>query len=289
MAKQNRGTLKNYFKKGALPTEKHFSELIDSNLNMVDEGFAKSPEKGFEISLIGDNKRLISFFESSITQDAVWTIDYDKGQKRLLIKHPVSGSNESAAMVFAENGNVGVNTETPNQTLDIAGVVASQGRIGSNYAIGANSPTNANGHAKNTVPADGTWQKITGTLTGCHAFEIMAGVGKEGAGKYAMLNAFAMNTFNPPGWFSKFRSRKKPIKCHQAYYHSRCDRIELRWCPSKDKPSEYHLEMRTGCDYGKTAGGEKIRIRYYITQLWFDPLMQESWKQDQAGKNETQD
>ena len=39
MALINRQTLKNYFKKGGFATEKHFVDLIDSSLNVVDDGF----------------------------------------------------------------------------------------------------------------------------------------------------------------------------------------------------------------------------------------------------------
>ncbi len=48
MAKQTRDTLKQFFSAGKLPTEEHFSDLIDSSLNTLDEGFDKSEEFGFE-------------------------------------------------------------------------------------------------------------------------------------------------------------------------------------------------------------------------------------------------
>ena len=36
MASKNRETLKNYFKKGGFATEKEFSDLIDSSMNLID-------------------------------------------------------------------------------------------------------------------------------------------------------------------------------------------------------------------------------------------------------------
>ena len=83
MAKKNRSTLKRYFRTGALPSEDHFDDLIDSTLNTIDEGFDKTPENGFEISLVGDHRRLISFFKRGSVRDAVWTIDYDADHDRL--------------------------------------------------------------------------------------------------------------------------------------------------------------------------------------------------------------
>lgn len=280
MAEQRRDTLKNFFKKGTLPSEQSFSDLIDSTLNMVDEGFKKTPEKGFEISLVGDNNRLISFFESfesSTSGDAVWMVAYDKNTKRLQIKKPGSETDAVAAMTFSDSGNIGIKKESPIHALDVAGVIGSEGRIGSNAIIGEKSPTDSNDNPQKTVPADGEFHEITGILSGCHAFEIMAGVGgKPKEGKYALINALAMNTFNPHvAWWQRLFDRRKRIKYHQSYYYSRCDRIQLEWQSDKNNPREYHLAMRTSSDFG-----ENIKIRYYITQLWFDPDMSASWKQE---------
>ena len=49
MAKQNRETLKRFFSAGKLPSEEHFADLIDSSLNVTDEGFSKSEDFGFEV------------------------------------------------------------------------------------------------------------------------------------------------------------------------------------------------------------------------------------------------
>lgn len=258
MAKKNRSTLKRYFRKGALPSEDHFDDLIDSTLNTIDEGFDKSPENGFEISLVGDHRRLISFFKSGAVTDAVWAIDYDSEHDRLLIKKPHVDPNVPPAMTFSGNGNVGVKNESPAHTLDVGGVVAAQGRLGAN-------PDN-----RKTVPADGHWHNITGPLRGCHAIEVMAGVGSKGTGRYALMQAIAINTFNPRGWLFNFLNLKKRIKYQQAYYLSRGNRIKLRWSSAGE---EYFLQMRTICTYG-----EDVKIRYYLTSLWFDEDMGESWK-----------
>ena len=104
MAKKNRSTLKRYFREGALPSEDHFDDLIDSTLNTIDEGFDKNPENGFEISLIGDHQRLISFFKSGAAKDAVWSIDYQVEHDRLLIKKPSDAEDASPAMTFNGKG-----------------------------------------------------------------------------------------------------------------------------------------------------------------------------------------
>ena len=264
MAKKNRSTLKRYFHEGALPSEDQFGDLIDSSLNTIDEGFDKTPENGLEITLVGDHERLISFFRTSASKDVLWSINYDKEQDRLLIKKPDTEAQTPPAMTFTGDGKVGVNKINPAYALDVEGVIASHGRIGAN-------PTN-----QKTVPADGEWHNITGALTGCHALEVMAGVGSKGTGRYSLMSAVALNTFNPHGLLFNFLNLKKRIKYHQAYYLSRINRIKLRWF---GKGEEYYLQMRTNCNCG--AG---IQIRYYITRLWFDEDMSESWAQEENGK-----
>jgi hypothetical protein len=259
MAKKNRSTLKRYFREGALPSEDQFGDLIDSSLNTIDEGFDKTPENGFEISLVGDHDRLISFFRTSAAKDVVWSINYDKEQDRLLIRKPDAEAEIPPAMTFAGDGKVGVNKNNPAYTLDVEGVIASHGRIGAN-------PGN-----RNTVLADGHWHNITGALYGCHALEVMAGAGSKGTGRYALMNAIAINAFNPTGWIFNFLNLKKRIKYHQSYYLARGNRIKLRWSGEGDK---YYLQMKTHCDYG-----DGVEIRYYLTRLWFDEDMSESWAQ----------
>ena len=263
MAKKNRSTLKHYFRKGALPSEDQFNDLIDSSLNTIDEGFDKSPENGFEISLVGDHSHLISFFKTAAVKDAVWSIDYDREQDRLLIKKPHADTTTPAAMTFCGDGHVGVNKIDPAYALDVGGVVAAHGRIG------------ANPDKQKTVAADGRWHNITGALSGCHAIEVMAGVGSKGTGRYALMNALAINTFNPGGWLFNFLNLKKRIKYQQAYYLARGNRIKLRWLSEGE---HYYLQMRTICAYG----GE-VKIRYYLTSLWFDEDMSESWQSEGDG------
>jgi len=160
-------------------------------------------------------------------------------------------------MTFDGESHIGVNKTDPAHALDVDGVIAAHGRLGAN-------PDN-----QKTVAADGYWHNITGALSGCQAFEVMAGVGSKGTGRYALMNAIAMNTFNPRGWLFNIFNLKKKIKYQQAYYLARGNRIKLRWL-SEDK--HYYLQMRTVCAYG----GD-VRIRYYLTRLWFDEDMSESW------------
>jgi len=64
MALLTRNTLKNLFKRGMVPSEVNFSDLIDSTINKVDDGFSQSNKDGFMLAPQGPNHKLISFFES---------------------------------------------------------------------------------------------------------------------------------------------------------------------------------------------------------------------------------
>ena len=238
MPKKNRSTLKEYFKKGCLPSEEQFGDLIDSTLNIIDEGFDKTPESGLKITQIGEDSRLISFYRNIDIKSPIWSITVDTAKKQLLF----NAEDDKSVLALDPAGRIGINKGDPNYTLDVEGIIAAKGRIGR--------------YKEGTVPADGQWHPVVEKLDGCRAYEIMAGVGKKKSGKYALLHAFALSTFNA----------KSRIASHQAYYHSRCDRIKLRW---RGEQHDYALEMRTCCCYG-----DDITIKYSITELWFDYFME---------------
>src|SRR6185436_4522799 len=150
MAKRNRITLKHFFRRGGLPTENQFRDLIDSTLNMVDEGFDKSAENGLEISPLGDKPSLLSFFKSADAVEPAWTIRYDENREKLLIEIP----GETPLLSFSPRRQVGIHKADPAYALDVDGVIASHGRVG-NFAEGR-------------VPADGKWHVIAAKLSGCN-------------------------------------------------------------------------------------------------------------------------
>ena len=78
MALINRQTLKNYFKKGGFATEKHFVDLIDSSLNIVDDGISIQREHGLKINPIGFSTKLISFFKKSTQKFPEFSLELDQ-------------------------------------------------------------------------------------------------------------------------------------------------------------------------------------------------------------------
>ncbi len=264
MAKKNRETLKNYFKNGSLPSQDEFGDLIDSNLNVIDEGLDKSSEEGLKVSSLSTSGKLISFFKSIPIKNALWFIGIDSKTDNLfignennkqalsisqeIVEEPLEGAEDTC---IQEKAKIGINIKAPEWELDVGGVVRSEGRIGVN---------------QKEIPADGKWHNITDPLNGCHAFEVMAGVGgRKKEGRYALLHAFALNTYNPKGCFFNFLNLKKRIRPHQSYYRSISDKLKLRWV---GESSHYTLQLRTNSDFG-----EGLWIKYYLTKLWFDEDM----------------
>lgn len=254
MEKLDRNALKNKFKKGKMPSEQDFSNLIDSMVNILEEGFDKTSRDGLKISQLMGSGRLFSFYKNIAVESPQWFLELSTSENKLHFGTPncprvlslYSHSEDSQGSLRVA---VGINKENPQTTLDVEGTIASTGRMGKSGEM--------------AVAADGEWYDITSALTGCEAFEIVAGVGGQDAdGKYALLHAVALNTFNGKG----------SINAQDAFFGNKCNRIELRWQPVPEQ-GQFHfkLQMRTQCSYGKS-----IWIKYHLTRLWFDPLMLES-------------
>ena len=263
MTSRNRETLKNFFAEGRMPTSDHFRDLIDSTLNMTDEGFRKSPHHGLEISTPVGFDALLSFYRDQDPQSVVWSTSYgthDQLQFDFGATAPAAARNTPPVLTLdGAKQAVGINTAEPQHALDVAGVIGAQGRIG-RYPLARDA----------NLPANGQWQSLTDELQGCQGFEVVAGVGgRQGGGRYALLHAIALNTYNPdPGWFDLIR-RKRPIRATCAYYGRRCDRLQLRWVGDHGRDCRYRLQIRSRCEYG-----ENVFIKAQLTRLWFDEDMQ---------------
>ena len=253
MTWRNRETLKNYFGDGSLPTQAHFGDLIDSMLNMVDEGFRKTVANGHELYAPVGHHNLLSFYRDQSPQSALWRISLGAQQDQLLFQP--QGANGPLLSLDAQQ-RVGIGTTNPQTTLDVRGVVGSQGRQGTLPLPG-----------KEPLLANGEWQDLTGDLEGCQAFEVMAGAGQPGTGHFGLLHAVALSAYNPSGWLSWWRARRG-IRQTQAWWGRRCDKLQLRWNGTHGRKAVYRLQIRTGCNFG-----EQVRIQAHVCQLWFDPHM----------------
>jgi hypothetical protein len=244
MAQKARNSLKELFKKGKMPQDGDFADLIDSMINQADDGISKTIENGLLLRPSGDaSQKLLSFFKNIEDKSPIWAIKVDKSNGAWGIYN----NKQKPALVITQDENglnqVGIQTEAPQYELDVQGVVGMTGRIG---------------NVTNRILADGQWHTIIDNLNGCHAFEIMAGAGKPKTGKYALLQAKAISTFG---------DSNNEIAILQAHYGASDNKIQLRW---RGTTFNYSLEMRTKGNYG-----DNVHIKYFITRLWFDEFMEQ--------------
>jgi hypothetical protein len=267
MKNRPRTELKARFKEGSLPSMSDFNMLIDSTMNINDDGIEHSPSRGLCLTQVtGDEHRLLSFYRQGIT--SAWAIGLDQSARSLAfeVARPKTGDGARSPdqtsdavltlvapdypKAFAEGAQasvpiparVGVNRASPAYELDVGGTVASSARRGAEGLVAF---------------ADSKWHTIKDDMQGCVALEVVAGTGKEGTGKYALMHAFALKVFDAKG----------EITYHRTHYGARRHRLELRWLQETGSAT-FKLQIKVNCHYG--AG---VRIRCHITSLWDDHTM----------------
>ena len=245
MALINRQTLKNYFKKGGFATEKHFVDLIDSSLNVVDDGISIKPEHGLKINPIGFSTKLISFFKKSTQKSPEFSLELDQASAPGL---SVQGENDKSIIKIKKDGLVGINTLDPKHSLDVNGTVGMNSRVGT--------------HASGSVPGDGSWHSILSNLNGVNGYEIIANIkGKPGSGRYSIAHAIAISTFGGRGSRNKI---KKTVASYGSFFY----KISLRWY---GEVHDYELQAKTTRHFGideKTGG--PFPISFNIVKLFSD-------------------
>ena len=271
MTKQDRTTLKSFFRDGALPTAEHYRDLIDSSVNQVEDGFSKTPVGGLNLNSVGSSLRVLSLYQGLSTATPSWVVDHGAtadGQAPGALKFKpmwgeqadtldaASRARQAEWLCLTRDGRTGVNVADPGWRLDVGGVARMAGRIG--------MATERIPH----VPADGDWHDITRALTGCQAFEVMAGAGGDrNAGHYALLHAIAMNAYHPRNPILNWLFGRRRIRAQTAVYGSYADRLRLRWIATEER-HHFKLQLRANANYG-----DGKTIRYYLTRLWFDTAM----------------
>mgnify|MGYP006272440431 FL=1 len=254
MTARNRGTLKKFFKSGEMPRAGHFADLIDSMVNLIDDGIESGKEYGLKITPYEDKGHLISFFDKDNASKPSWSFVMDRFNNILSIENVEKETVFSAKTIQdKKNGSrknyVGIGTDNPVRELDVSGVVNMTGRRGTFTS------ENIEHNGVLCVPADKKWHKVLTNLKGCRMFEIVAGVGEKGTGKYALLHAIAMNCHN---------GKQKKIKKVHATFFWPWDKLGMGWTGITNN---YYLEFETRREYGSD-----VYIKVSISELWHDPL-----------------
>ena len=242
MALLNRQTLRNYFKKGSAPTEQQFSDLIDSTINIVDDGIDRGVDSGFRLSPVGYSNRLLSFYMNLQKKDPEWFVSLNEND---IPGIAFQESNHGPRLVLKDGGNIGVGVSNPRYKLDVNGTVSMTNRVGSLL--------------QGEVPGDGKWHDIIKKLEKPSAFEIMAKIdGRKGSGKYALAHAIAINTFGGMLSFGKIRKS-------DAYYGNFFNRLKFRW---SGELYNYSLQVKTSSHFGTDEKtGEPYPIEFQVSGL----------------------
>ncbi|WP_158800352.1 adhesin [Pedobacter sp. L105] len=241
----SREDLKKFFRNGGIPTENHFSNLIDSMINKQDDGLSKDDDNGLILSSRGNSKKLITLYKNMDDLNPFFYLEKDEQEIDGLRFTPAEDQDENIkeqnSFFFHVNGSLGVGTRSnKDYKLEVDGFAAMEGRVGT--------------FVQGQIPADGHWHTIVDHLDNCQAFEVVARTGKKGFGKFAILHAYALSAFG------KSNSR---IRRTCAYYGFFWNKIGIRW--KSINTHDYALQVRTNCNYGRD-----ISIHYKVTRLWDD-------------------
>lgn len=239
MAKRNRQTLKKSFSKGQKPSERDFENLIDSTLNILDDGFSKSPESGIELSpLIGEKRVVMSVFRESGNPNPEWEISIGTAGELKICQF--GKDNSIPAIVLHTDGSIEIGSERSNVILK--GQLASPGRKGT--------------YIEDSVPADGQWHDMSEDMEGVCALEVVAAAGRRHSGKHAVLVAMATHCFGARAKIKNIRS------CYGMFGN----KIKLRWVKHG---LACRLQIKTIFNYG-----EDMQIHFQVSRLWDNPLME---------------
>ena len=77
-----------FFQKHAIPTEANFKELIDSMLNLEDDGVSKSPDDPLSLKAVGAEEGLMNFYrDNEGVKESTWQFKQKPGEKAGLSIH----------------------------------------------------------------------------------------------------------------------------------------------------------------------------------------------------------
>ncbi len=120
--KRNRSTLKEYFKKGAIPTDSNFADLIDSMLNQEEDNIDKLPNDPLSITAVGADESLINFYRMEQNEKKLsWQLKQKPDGKPGL---GIGDGTGNRLFIESGTGKVGIGTTTPKGELHVVGNLA---------------------------------------------------------------------------------------------------------------------------------------------------------------------
>lgn len=254
MTKVNRETLRSYFRSGSRPTGEQFEDLIESVPNIIDDGIARSDGEGLKLAPINGKGAVLEFFRDIQDDRAAWKITIDPVVGTLSLVN----ENDDPVLTFNSGDPVRVHTG-----IESYGGVSAPGFTGT---------FRQSRIIDRPAKADGRWHTLPlaeqEERDGCRAYRIIAGCGKPATGKYALLEATAIQCCG----------KKRRIRTTSSWIGCRLHRIRLRW---HTENGQTVLQIRTRKNYG-----DSVTIRYQVTELWSDYYMTRDYPLPQDYGNE---
>lgn len=252
MAQHTRSELYKIYKGGF--HDKAFEHLVDSALNIKDDGLGINPENGLVLTAKGPSKHLLSFYQRvSDKSSPLWNVSLDSNEQTRGLNFNQKGKS---VLFLKEDGNVGINTVTPNYELEVNGLISTKGILGS--------------YSKGYCPADGKWHTLENlrNLDGCVAFEVFAHINDDKDRRYGLTYATLLMTHSKRGFKNKLRT----VEAGSKYLFGRfLNKIRFKWIlddlnsePGKPK---YMIQLRTRTHYGMKDGDTKD-VFYRVRLLW---------------------
>lgn len=239
MAIRNRETLKKSFQNGLRPSEEDFTNLIESMVNILDDGFSKNAQTGIRLAPLSKDKGTVMTFLQDISDEhSRWEVAVVNSQDLKISKK--TPREEQQLLVLKNDGTIELGCE--GKHVKIVGTLDVKQTKGS--------------FIETSIPADGKWHDVSEDLEGICALELVAVYGKKNTGKHGVLVAQATHCFGS-------RSRIRKIRSH---YGSFGNRIMIRWVRSKSGTA-CKLQLRT-----RFFLGEGFDIYCSISRLWDKPL-----------------
>lgn len=237
----NRESLRSFFSSGKFPSQGNFASLIESVINLEDDGIQRmdtDADKGIGIYSGSDNS-LLSFYKSKDDSTPIWKfVTDDAGNLKI-----IAGGSADSILLLSANGSITVGSTSAEADLTILGKITAKSiTVEDDITAESVEATNlemavtgeVDGAAISTVPADKKWYKILGPLKPMEAFSLFASV--DSSTKYKAI-IYSTNFFLG----SKKSSKIQKVNVQRKGWP--CNRIYTKFKKVDDK---FYLMIRSG-------------------------------------------
>lgn len=240
MALQGRKKLKEFFLVGKRPTMEDFEDLIDSTVNILDDGYSKTSKEGMKLTPKNENGVLMTLCAQTNSKPA-WILSVNEREQLKIEK--IQEDNYSRK--DGENADPALFLNSPKTVVN-----------GDIEVRGVRKGTPVKGELANSLKADGKWHDITNLKYGVYVLEVLATVqGKSGSGEYAVIMAWATQSFG----------NNRKIKSVGSHYGFWGHKLKLRWHKKEVKNGIpiYQLQIKSKLRYKN----KNLPINCHITYL----------------------